>query len=98
MLADLGAKLKRARMRTGMKQQEVANILGVTSQAVSSYEAAGSNPNAETLAKLCSIYGESPEYLLGLSRTKALFTDGLDEDEIDNLHSTAELFRRNKEK
>lgn len=97
MIENLGHKLKIARLRAGMKQQDVADRLGVTSQAISSYEAAGSNPNAQTLMKLAGIYGESTDYLLGLDKKKALFIDGLSDDEVDSLHTVANLYRKAKE-
>lgn len=99
MVRDLGNKLKLARMRAGFTQQEAAERLGLSKgSTISSYEAAGSNPNAETLMKLAALYNVSTDYLLGLEREKALFVDGLNNDEIDNLHDTADLFRKNKEK
>lgn len=53
------------RRESGMTQQELANRLGVSVQAVSKWERAQSLPEIGTLLELAGCFGVSVEYLLG---------------------------------
>ena len=46
MQLDLGNKIRQLRHRDGRTQEALAEALGVTSQAVSRWEASGSYPDA----------------------------------------------------
>lgn len=50
-------KLKAARMRAGYSLSEVATALQVTPVAISNIERGVNLPAAETLIRLCSLYG-----------------------------------------
>jgi DNA-binding XRE family transcriptional regulator len=76
-------------------QQEVAQALGKTRQAVSYYMDGSSSPDWETLSKLAQYFGVSADWLLGLSDTQSTDADiqmvceytGLSEEVITDLHS-----------
>jgi transcriptional regulator with XRE-family HTH domain len=87
------------RLRTIMTQQEktqqeVAQALGKTRQAVSYYMDGSSSPDWETLSKLAQYFGVSADWLVGLSEVKSQDADvqmvcqytGLSEEAIAVLH------------
>ena len=55
------------REKKGMTQAEIANMLGVTTAAVSKWENGSSKPRVDVLIKLANYYNVSIDYLL--SRT-----------------------------
>lgn len=88
------------RLRTIMAQQEktqqeVAQALGKTRQAVSYYMDGSSSPDWETLVTLAQYFGVSADWLLGLSDTQSLDTNiqevcvytGLSEETVTKLHT-----------
>ncbi|WPD17983.1 XRE family transcriptional regulator [Thermaerobacter composti] len=64
-LAGLSARLRRARARAGLSQQEVASKLNVTQQAVSSWESGTRRPDPDVLVQLAKLYRVPVSYLLG---------------------------------
>lgn len=60
-----GSRLAESRRALGMTQEETANRLGVTPQAVSKWERGTSSPDLEMLYRICSLLGTSADYLLG---------------------------------
>lgn len=48
-------------------QQTLANVLGITRQAVANYQCGQSSPSWETIAKIAKYFHVSADYLLGLS-------------------------------
>ncbi|MBD5556428.1 MAG: helix-turn-helix transcriptional regulator [Roseburia sp.] len=61
---EIALKLKQARTKSNMTQKEVADILGMTYQAISNYERGKTKVESNILVKLCQIYNISvPEIL-----------------------------------
>lgn len=60
-----GQILKELRVQKGLKQSELANLLGITQQAYQRYEYGTSEPNADGFAFLADFYGVTSDYLLG---------------------------------
>ena len=54
---NLAGKLKQARIIKGLTQKQVYQQLGVVQSTFSSWETGKAEPDAETLIKLCQIYG-----------------------------------------
>lgn len=61
ILAD---KITDLRKKNGWSQEELANQLGVSRQAVSKWESASSIPDLDKIIKLSNIFGVSTDYLL----------------------------------
>ncbi|MBR3867886.1 MAG: helix-turn-helix transcriptional regulator [Clostridia bacterium] len=60
----LGERIKECRMNSGMSQEKIAEIVGVSRQAVTKWEANQSAPNTENLFKLAEIFGTTVDFLL----------------------------------
>lgn len=59
----LGDRLKELREDSGMNQDQLADILGVTRSAISSYETNTNMPSLEAAIKLADIFNVSLDYL-----------------------------------
>ena len=49
--------LKQARLARGMKQEEIAAVIGVKKNTISNYENGISEPDMDTFIKMCGVYG-----------------------------------------
>ncbi|WP_332252671.1 helix-turn-helix domain-containing protein [Streptococcus sp. OBRC6] len=69
--------MKKARLKSGLTQKQVAERLGVAQAQYARWESGGKNPKDKTIAKLAEIFGVGLDYLKGRD-------DGL-EDIVDLL-------------
>ena len=63
---SLGEKIKLARIKKGLKQSDLSNLLGIRNTAISSWENNQSKPDINMLEVLCSILEENPNYFFNL--------------------------------
>lgn len=66
----MGAKLKLARKKAKMSQEEVAEKLNIARSNISKYEHDKLEPNIYTIKQFCEIYGVTADYLLGIEEEK----------------------------
>lgn len=52
-----GAKLRKARDRSGLSQSEAGKAVGVGKAAISKIERGGTSPSSDVLVRLCKLYG-----------------------------------------
>ena len=64
LLIELGQRLRTQRERLGLKQNDVANALQVSPQAVSKWERGENCPDIATLGPLARLLGVSTDWLL----------------------------------
>ena len=60
----LGPKLKAARKAKGLRQEDVARMIGVSRTAYTKYETEAASPSYDVLHLLCQALEISPNYLL----------------------------------
>ncbi len=60
----LGDRIKECRQKSGMSQEKVAELIGVSRQAVTKWEADISMPNTENLFTLAEIFGTTVDSLM----------------------------------
>lgn len=65
MEVKFAENLKDLRKRKGLSQKELADIVGVDQRTVSAWETKTAEPSLDMLAKLCEIFGETFDGLLG---------------------------------
>jgi len=61
----IGERMKMIREARGIKQNRVAQYLGVHNSTVAKYESGEREPDIEAIIKLSQLYGVSVDYLLG---------------------------------
>ena len=66
MLTELGNKIRAQREKRGLKQQDVANALDVSPQAVSKWERGENAPDITVLKPLARLLGVSTDWLLSV--------------------------------
>ena len=69
MQENIGANIARLRREHNMKQDELAEMLGVTPQAVSKWENGASMPDISLLPKIAQIFGVTIDDLFGVNNT-----------------------------
>lgn len=69
---SFASMLKQLREQSRLSQKDVADYLGITRQAVASYELAKREPDYEILKKLADYFGVSVDYILGRSNCREL--------------------------
>lgn len=65
-MSKFSDRLKDARQFNGYSQKQLAQILGITESGYAHWEQGRTEPNTETLCKLCQILNVSSDYLIGL--------------------------------
>lgn len=63
----LALRLRLLRIASGMKQEEVAEVLGIGRSAYTYYELSRSRPDYDALIRLSKLYKVSIDYLVGIS-------------------------------
>lgn len=81
-LRQIGSRLSVCRQNRNMTQEELANRLGITPQALSKWERGVSLPDTSMLPDIARILEISTDYLLGISRQSVV---GEDDGEIQHI-------------
>lgn len=71
---DIAIVLKQARLNAGYTQKEAAEKLGKKQQTIASWETGQSQPDANTLFFICSIYGTTVDEAFGFTKNKQRFS------------------------
>ena len=77
MQLDLGQKIRELRRRDGRTQEALAEAIGVTSQAVSRWEANGGYPDMEIIPSIANYFGISIDELFGYNNERSKKIDEL---------------------
>ncbi|MBQ7320230.1 MAG: helix-turn-helix transcriptional regulator [Clostridia bacterium] len=86
MQLDLGQKIRELRRRDGRTQEALAEAIGVTSQAVSRWEANGGYPDMEMIPSIANYFGISIDELFGYDNERSKRIDELVK-KIDQMNS-----------
>ena len=65
----IGKRLKEARLKKGMSQEELGNLLGVSKVSICGYEKGTRTPTMENFLDLIEILDLEPDYVLGRDKT-----------------------------
>ena len=89
MEQTLGKRIMEQRKKLGLTQDQLAEKLGVTAQAVSKWENDQSCPDITTLPRLAEIFGTTTDALLGVSSQKVHEAEVIqdeEDEENDGIH------------
>ena len=64
MNMDIAERLQDLRKKAGYSQEQVAEMLGISRQAVSKWESGQGKPDIENIIKLTEVYSVSADYIL----------------------------------
>ena len=73
LLKDLGARIRAQREKQGLKQQDVANALNISPQAVSKWERGENAPDIMVLEPLARLLGVTTDWLLAEYEPRDVF-------------------------
>lgn len=107
-LYDISIKIKLLRTSKGLKQKELASLLGVKTSAVSKYETSAGFPSLPVLKKLTEVFDVSADELIGTTANQKyidfealansnLDLEGLTDDDINLIKAIIQTLKdRNK--
>ena len=82
---QFASNIKKLREERKLSQKDIAEYLGITRQAVNSYECGRREPDYNTLVSLADFFGVTVDFLLGRTLTKNAINfnnnDAADDDE-----------------
>lgn len=64
---SFGDRLKDARLKNGITQQQLANAIGVAKSTLTGYEKGNREPDVQKIKKLSSALGVDANYLIGVN-------------------------------
>lgn len=94
----LSMRLKELRREKGLRQAQIAALVGVTKSAVSAWESDIRQPPYDTLIRLADIYGVSTDYLLGRCYDRLLDLSGLTAAEAALICQLVETMKQKNKK
>lgn len=93
---ELSEKLAELRRGSGMSQEELAEKLGVSRQAVSKWESGTAQPELSKLIELSNLYSVSVDELLSLEHTQERESDSVEKTEAQEKLSPRAFAQRYK--
>lgn len=81
-------RVKELRLAKSLSQEQLAEKIGLTKQAISQYERGDRNPSMAVLGALCDFFNVSSDYLLGKDVVTLRFVG---KNEIDKLESKSSI-------
>lgn len=97
----IGNRLKQLREEKGLKQEELAKFLSVSTSAIGMYERNAREPNNALTIKICNFFDCSIDYLMGITNIRkpidGLNTSNLSEENKKELYNIYEYMQNQKE-
>ena len=93
----ISTRLKEKREELHLKQDQVAQLVGVNRNAISTYENGTREPSLGMLVRLARLYRVSTDYLLGKTDNRSIDISGLTEREATLICELVENMTRKNE-
>ena len=93
-MVKIADRIKALRKNMEMSQEDLGKKLGITRSAVNAWEMGTSVPSTPMLIELTNIFRVSSDYLLGLEDTGTIDVTGLNDTDIEALHSLITYMRK----
>lgn len=95
---DFKEKLKELRERSGMTQEQLAELMRLSKSTISQYENQERAPSPHILVKIASVFHVSTDYLLGVDEIRRAELSGLTDDDIEIVERLIENMREKNRK
>jgi|SRR5690625_3633129 len=97
-MTSIGKRLIKLRKKRNLKQNEAAELIGISKVNLSRYENEHRNPSSTALKKLADFYEVTPAYLqYGERKSKFDFLDDITDEEAALLKSYLQKIRNEKQ-
>ncbi len=94
---DIGVTMKELRNAKRLKLSVVAERVGVTVGAISSYENGMRYPSYDVLIKIAHLYNVTTDYLLGNTQKDIIEVTGLKSEQRDIIYSIIKDFKEHND-
>lgn len=94
-MVDFGERLKKLRTQQHWTQELLAERLGVTKSAISTYENTLRLPTYDVMIKIARIFHVSTDFLLGIDKREVIDTTDLTEEQKQILALLVTQFKSN---
>lgn len=98
MIPTFASRLKQLRLNKNLRQEQVANLIGVNKSAISTYENNTRQPSFEILVRLDTLYRVSTDCLLGRTDSRSLDLSGLTDEEAAAVSEIVAIMTQNNER
>lgn len=98
MIPTFDSRLKQLRLNKNLRQEQVANLIGVNKSAISTYENNTRQPSFEILVRLATLYRVCTDYLLGRTDCRSLDLSGLTDEEAVAVSEIVAIMTQNNER
>ena len=95
--STISIRLKELREDLQLRQDQVAQLMGVNKNAISTYENGTREPSLGMLVRLATLYRVSTDYLLGKSNNRTIELSGLTEQEATIICQLVEIMTKKNE-
>lgn len=93
----IGDKLRQLRQENGLRQEQVARLVGADRSSISAWETDSRQPSYQSLVRLAEVYNVSTDFLLGRTGGRPLDLSGLTISEVTLITElVAEMTAKNK--
>ena len=92
----IGEKILALRKARGWSQEELAEQIGVTRQAVSRWESGTAKPDADKIIATCDLFGVSADYLLRDQYSGEGSVEQTDKQDLSDLTTKSEMMTMRK--
>ena len=96
-ISILSTRLKELREDLHLRQDQVAQLMGVNKNAISTYENGTREPSLGMLVRLATLYRVSTDYLLGKTNNRTVDLSGLSEQEEKIICQLVEMMTKKNE-
>ena len=92
-IEDFGKKIRELRLNHNLTQEQVASLVGMSKQQISTIELGMRFPNLQQLRRLSAIFHVSSDYLLNLSQETVLDVSDLTPKQITAIQTVIDSYR-----
>ncbi|MCL2217197.1 MAG: helix-turn-helix domain-containing protein [Defluviitaleaceae bacterium] len=91
---NIGKRIKELRSAKGVTQTELAQRIGMTASAISSYEIGERQPSYDVLIKVAKQFNVTTDYLLGHTNKDMMDVSGLCRSQRENIQKMVATYQK----